>query len=298
MRIGQREIFLSHTEKLFFPEDGLTKGDIINYYAKIAEAMLPFLRDRLLVMHRFPEGLYGENWIHKEKPAYFPDWIESETIVNEDGTTTAYVICQEAATLVYLANQACLTFHRWLSRRVSLNYPDCIIFDLDPSEDNFETVKRMALELRELLQELGLASLPMTTGSRGMHVLVPLAPRYNFEQTRRFARDVAQILVTRHPESVTIEARKAKRGARLFVDIMRNSFAQTAVAPYSLRGKPHAPVATPLSWDEVQDPALQAQSYNLRNIFARLQKKPNVWGELEKLSQTLEEAQQRLSQLV
>lgn len=298
MRVGQHEIALSHTDKIFFPEEGLTKGDIINYYVKIAEAMLPFLRERPLVMHRFPDGLTGENWIHKEKPAYFPDWIESETIVNEDGTTTAYVICQEAATLVYLANQACLTFHRWLSRRASLHYPDCIIFDLDPPENNFETVKSVAWELRGLLQELGLASFPMTTGARGMHVLVPLAPLYNFEQTRRFARDVASILVTRHPENVTIEARKAKRGARLFVDIMRNSFAQTAVAPYSLRGKPGAPVATPLSWEEVLEPNLQAQSYNLRNIFVRLQKKPNVWGELETLSQTLEEAQQRLSQLV
>lgn len=303
MRIGRREIELSHADKLFFPadarfrQDGLTKGDLIRYYARIANTMLPFLRDRLVVMHRFPDGLAGEGFYHKEKPDYFPDWVDGETVRNQGGTDTTYVICQEPAALVYLANQACVTLHLWLSRRDALDRPDRLIFDLDPPGEDFGAVKRLALEMRALLGDLGLAAFAMTTGSRGLHVVVPLDRSQGFDGVRDFARQVARVIVSRHPDEVTIEARKAKRGQRIFVDVMRNAFGQTAVAPYSVRAKRGAPIATPVAWDEVKRSRLGPQSYTIGNIFRRLGRKPDVWAGMMDRAQSLGEARRSLGAL-
>lgn len=297
MHPGARDVHLTHTDKIFFPDDGLTKGDLIRYYARIADRMLPFLRDRLVVMHRFPDGLAGEGFYHKERPDYFPDWIEGETVRNQDGTDTTYVICQEPAALVYLANQACITLHLWLSRRDALDRPDRLIFDLDPPGDDFGAVKRLALEMRALLADLGLVSFAMTTGSRGLHVVVPLDRGQGFDEVRGFARQVAGVLVARHSDEVTIEARKAKRGSRILVDVMRNSFAQTGVAPYSVRARRGAPIATPVGWDEVRRSSLGPQSTHMGNIFRRLGRKQDVWAGMTEQAQSLAEAQRRLAEL-
>ena len=258
---------------MLFPADGITKGDLIQYYRDIAATMLPYLRDRPLSLVRYPEGITGERIFQKNIGRHFPDWIPRAE-VDKAGGELCQVLAGKPADLVYLANQACVELHALLSRTGSLHQPDQLIFDLDPpGDDRFRDVRRVALRLRAILaDDLGLVSFVKTTGSRGLHVLVPLNGQEDFDAVREFARQVAVLLATAEPELVTVEQRKDARGDRIYADIMRNGYAQTAVAPYSVRARPGAPVAVPLHWDEVADPELTAGAVSIRTIAARLDK--------------------------
>jgi bifunctional non-homologous end joining protein LigD len=298
VQVGGHSIELSNLEKTFFPDAQLTKGDVVDYYRRIADVMLPHLHDRPLALQRYPDGLPGEGFFQKEIGDYFPDWITRMEIDKEGGRLTE-VICQDAATLVYLANQAALTLHAWLSRRDRLQTPDRIVFDFDPPEagDGFELVKAAARAHRDLLRELGLVPFVMTTGSRGLHVVVPVERRQDFDDTRAFARDVAGLLAHRHPERFTVKQRKSARGNRLFLDVMRNAYAQTAAAPYSVRARPGAPVATPLDWHELSDAELGPQSWTITNIFRRLGQKGDPWKDIAGAARALGGARKLLAEL-
>jgi len=228
-------------------------------------------------MLRMPDGIHGESFYHKETPAYFPEWIKRVPMPKEDGVTN-YVICDSAASLTYLADQACITPHLWLSRYDKPHNPDLLIFDLDPSGPDFELVRRAALAFRELLIKIGIHPFVKTTGSRGVHVVSVLDRKSDFDEVRAFADEVAQHLAGLDPENLTVEQRKEKRKGRVFIDTLRNSYAATAVAPYALRARDGAPVATPISWEELGDQKLEPQSYNLRNIFERLAKVKDPWA--------------------
>ncbi len=271
IRVGRQTVPLSNTGKVLFPQDGITKGDLIRYYQDIAGVMLPYLRDRPLSLVRYPEGITGERIFQKNVGRHFPDWIPRAE-VDKAGGELCQVLGEKPADLVYLANQACIELHALLSRTGSLHQPDQLIFDLDPpGDDRFADVRRVALRLRAILaDDLGLTSFVKTTGSRGLHVLVPLNGREDFDAVREFARQVAGVLAAAEPGLVTVEQRKDARGDRIYADIMRNGYAQTAVAPYSVRGRPGAPVAAPLHWDEVTDPELTAGAVTIRTIAARL----------------------------
>jgi bifunctional non-homologous end joining protein LigD len=285
---------LSNTDRLFFPEDGITKGDLIDYYARIAEVMLPYLEGRPMTMHRFPDGIQGDGFYQQEASDHFPGWIE-RLLVKKEGGTVNHVICQNKATLVYLANQACITPHVWLSRKGRLYHPDLLIFDLDPPGDDFAPVRQAAQWLREFLGELGLEPLVKTTGSRGLHLVVPLDKSIHFDQVRAFARNVAGELSRREADKLTDEPRKEKRKGRVFLDYLRNSYAQTAVAPYAVRARAGAPVAAPISWDEVADPRVKSQSYTIKNIFHRLSRKGDPWQGMWRKPFSLEQAIQKLN---
>jgi bifunctional non-homologous end joining protein LigD len=296
--VDGHEIELSNLEKVLFPQHGITKGDLVDYYRRIAETMLPYMKDRPITMQRFPDGIEQEGFYQKEAPDYFPDWIRRESIeVEEESTSQPQVVCDNAATLVYLANQACITPHVWLSRVDKIRHPDRLIFDLDPPGEDFEPVRSAARSLRSLLDELDLTSLVMTTGSRGLHVLVPLDRHWEFDEVRSFAKRVAVVLAQREPDRLTVETSKQKRGNRLFLDYLRNSYAQHTVAPYAVRARPGAPVATPLDWDEVADTDLNSQTYNMGNIFRRLGQKTDPWKGAMKDSRSLEEPSRRLKEL-
>ena len=233
--------------------------------------MVPFMQERPLTMLRFPDGITGKSFYHKDMPDYFPDWIDSVTVPKHEGGTTKYVVCNNAETVVYMASQACITPHLWLSRVSALNYPDKLVFDLDPAtEHDFGLVKRVAKQLYKVLESMKISSHVMTTGSRGLHVIVPLTQQEDFDTVRAHAKTIAQLVVDQDPEHVTLEARKEKRGNRLLIDIMRNGFGQTAVAPYAVRARPHAPVATPLEWDELDNPHLRSDLYTIKTIFKRV----------------------------
>ena len=271
VRIGRITVELSNLGKTFFPDDGLAKGDLIDYYRAAAGRMLPFLRGRPLVMARYPDGIDGERFFQKNVPGYFPDWI-SRIEVAKEGGTVCHVICENAATIVYLANQGCIEPHVFLSRDRQLDHPDQLILDLDPpGREQFGDARRAALLARELLEgELGLTTFARTTGGNGLHVHVPLTARQDFDTVRGFARQAAGVLATRDPGLVTVEQRKDKRGGRVYADVMRNAYAQTAVAPYSLRARPGAPVSAPLRWQEVSDERLDPAQFSLRTMSRRL----------------------------
>ena len=297
LKFGRYTVETSNEEKLFFPDEEISKGDLIDYYQKIAEKLVPCVKERPLVMKRYPDGIKGESFFQKEIGDYFPDWIERVKVKKKGGTVT-HVQCDNAATLVYLANQACIELHPWLSRSDKLHYPDQLIIDLDPSGDDFSQAVFGARVLKELFDELDLKAFLKTTGSRGLHVLVPLNRRANFDKVREFAQDAAKLLAQRHSDKLTIEARKAKRRGRLLIDTARNAYAQTAVAPYAVRAKPGAPVATPLDWDEIGNKKLNSQSYNVRNIFRRLGRKTDPWKDLPRLGRSLKEARRRLDAIL
>jgi bifunctional non-homologous end joining protein LigD len=299
VRVSGITVELSNTSKTLFPDDQVTKGDLVGYYRDIAARMLPYLRDRPLSMERYPDGITGERIVQKNVPRYFPDWI-ARTRVKKQGGTLVQVICDRPATLVYLANQACIEMHAFLSRTGALDRADQLIFDLDPPDDHrFDQVKHLALGLRDLLDELGLTAFVKTTGGRGLHVHVPLDARDDFDTVRRFARQASDVLAAREPDILTTEQRKDSRGDRVYSDVMRNAYAQTAVAPFSVRARPGAPVATPLDWAELKDTSLTPHQFTLRTVGGRLDRlgASDPWAGMARRRYSLARAAQRLAKL-
>ena len=271
VRVSGISVELSNAGKVLFPGTGITKGDLVDYYRRMAGRVMPYLRDRPLVMERYPDGISGERIVQKNVPRYFPAWVTRTTVQKQDGTLQQ-VICDKPATLVYLANQACIEVHGFLSRTSAMDRPDQLVFDLDPpGERHFAEVCRLALRLRELLEdELGLTAFVKTTGGKGLHVHVPLNTRDDFGAVRGFARRASEVLAAREPGRLTTQQRKDSRGDRVYADVMRNAYAQTAVVPYSVRARPGATVATPLRWEELEDTSLTPGRFTVRTVGERL----------------------------
>jgi bifunctional non-homologous end joining protein LigD len=288
---------ISSPQKVLFPDPGITKGDLARYYERVADYMLPHIRSRPISMQRFPDGIGKQGFFQKDLPAYFPEWIRRVTVPKEGGTLT-HAIAGDADTLVYLAGQACITPHVWLSRAPDLAHPDRIVFDLDPSQGSFAAVRRAARLTGELLDQLGLPAFAMTTGSRGLHVWVPLRPRESSHAVRDFALEVAKVLAQHHPEELTVEMRKAKRAGRIFIDVMRNGYAQTVAPPYGVRARAQAPVATPLHWDELSDPRLRPDKFTTRNLFRRLASDGDPWAQISRYARETQTAQRRVRELL
>ena len=292
VKIGRYSVTLTHIDKILL-QPNITKAGILHYYAEIADRMVPYMKNRPLMMDRYPEGYKGESFYQKEAAAYFPDFIKRVTVPKKDGVTN-FAVCQNDATLVYLANQDTITFHLWLSRMDKLHFPDRLIFDLDPSGKDFGDVRFIALALKELLDHVGLTAFVMTTGSRGLHVIVPLDRKLEFSAVRAFAESCAQHIIEAFPTKATLEIRKEKRGNKIFIDTLRNQFGATAVSPFSVRAKSGAPVATPLHWHEVEDPKLTPTKYTIDNIMERLKKIDDPWEGLLHTRQSLKSAIKKL----
>ena len=287
MTVGGRRIELSNRDKVLFPGDGITKGDLVDYYRRIAPRMVPHVRGRPVSMERYPNGIEGHRIFQKDTPAYFPPWIERAEIPKEGGTVN-HVLVDGAAVLVYLANQACITPHVTLSRTEDWRCPDQLMFD---------DARRAALLLKPLLDELRLPSFVKTTGGKGLHVVVPIVPEEPFEEVRPFGEQVAAILVGRDPDHLTTEFRKVKREGRLFVDLTRNWYAQTAAAPFAVRARPGATVATPLTWAEVEDRSFGPDRFTVRTIFDRLARTKDPWAGMRRRARTLQDARRRLTDI-
>jgi len=296
--MSKYEVELTNLDKILFPKSKIIKSDIVEYYKKIAPQMLPFMANRALSLYRFPDGIDGQKFYQKNAPDYFPDWIKRvkvtlKTIEKFD----LYVVCNNVETLIYLANYVCVP-HIWLSKVDKLDFPDRLIFDLDPSDKHgFEQVRLLALELHDFLNKLGLKSFAMLTGSSGMHVIVPIKRTKNFDDTRLFAKNVSQLLVKQNPDKYTLEMNVAKRAGRVFIDTLRNGFGATAVAPYAVRDKEGAPVATPITWEEAGDAKLSSQRYNIGNIFDKLENESVPWHGFEKSAISITEAIKKLAKI-
>jgi len=291
----KRPIEISNPEKVLFPRDEITKAELAAYYEEIAGTMLPHLRDRAVTMHRFPDGIRQEGFIQKDVPEYFPEWIKTVTVRKARGSVT-HVVVDRAATLVYLADQACITPHVCLSRVDRPHHPDRLIFDLDPSGRTFDPVVAGARALREALEAIDLVPYLMTTGSRGLHVVVPLDRSADFDTARALARRVAASVADQAPDRFTVEQRKEKRRGRVYLDTMRNAYAQTAVTPYAVRALPGAPVAVRLEWAELSRLAAP-QPYTIKTIARRLARKGDPWKDIGRRARAIREAEQRLDVL-
>jgi bifunctional non-homologous end joining protein LigD len=275
---GGRRVRLTHPDKVLFPGEGITKRELAGYYVRVAEVMIPHVRDRPLSQHRWPGGLGGQDFWHKQVPGYFPDWIERVEVSTSKGPQQQ-VLANHPATLAYLANQNCITPHVWLSRKGRLHRPDLVVFDLDPaSVRDFSAVRAGARILRDLLQDLGLTPFVKTTGSKGLHVTVPIEPEATFERVHEFAEGMAVRLVEEDPGRFTTEFYKEKRKGRVFVDIGRNAYGQTAVPPYAVRARSGAPVATPVTWDELG--RIGPERFTIRNLFRRLGARGDPWEDI------------------
>ncbi|MEK0100676.1 non-homologous end-joining DNA ligase [Streptomyces sp. A475] len=302
VRVGRRTLDIHRPDKVLFPASGsgkeYTKSDLVEYYRAVARFMLPHLRGRPLMLERHPDGIDGPQFMQKNTPDHYPDWIDRVEVPKEGGTVV-HTVCDDTATLVYLADQACITPHRWLSRTDRtdrIDKPDRLVFDLDPPDGgDFTSVRQAARFMGELLDELKLPAGLMTTGSRGLHVVVPLTRRHAFDEVRDFATDVASSLADAHPDDLTIEARKKDRGDRLYLDVQRNAYAQTAVAPFAVRAKPGAPVAVPISWSQLDDPHLDARRWSITD--AAEQGRADPWAGLMQRGRSLGPARRLLDSL-
>jgi bifunctional non-homologous end joining protein LigD len=297
IRDGRITVELSHPGKVLFPADGVTKGDLVQYYLAVAGRMLPLIAERPVTMIRYPDGIAAHPILQKNAPDYFPDWITRAEVAKQGGSVH-HVICDKRATLAYLANQACIELHVFLSRLGSLDRPDQLIFDLDPPDDEqFAGVRRAALVLRELLEsDLGLTAYVKTTGGKGLHVHVPLDAAQDFDAVRQLARQAGGVLAARVPDLVSTEQRKDKRGGLIYADAMRNAYGQHAAAPYSVRGRPGAPVATPLDWAELDDDGLSPHQFTVATVPGRLER-DDPWAGMPRRRYSARKAAERLSRL-
>jgi bifunctional non-homologous end joining protein LigD len=279
---NSHKISLSNLDKIFFPESGITKGEILEYYQRIWKYMKPFVVDRPIVMQRFPDGIKAEGFFQKKAADYFPYWIENVKVKHKkDQSVENYVLCNNQASLLYLANQGCLTFHAWLSQKGSLEVPDQIVFDFDPSDDDMEKVQEGAMALNAVFEKANLRTFPMTTGSRGIHVIIPISDAPDFDEVRNVARKIAQKVADENSEILTTKTNKEQRGNKVFLDYLRNSYGQTSVVPYSVRNIESAPVAAPMDWDELKNKRFDPERYHIKNIFQRLAQKPNPWKDID-----------------
>ena len=260
---------VTNPTKVFWPEQGHTKADLVAYYAAVAEFLLPYLHERPLHMRRFPDGVGGKSFYHHNAPAHTPAWVDTETLRDDEKKTVRYIICNGRETLLYLANLGSIDLHPWLSQRARIDTPDWLVVDLDPDGTPFPTVVRVARALGKLLRGLGLRPYVKTSGSTGIHVFVPLEPRYSYDQARMFAEGVARYLTQEHPNLCTIERKKTRRGGRVYVDFLQNRRGQTVVPPYVVRPVPAASISTPLDWDELTSD-LRPEHFTFATLLPRL----------------------------
>ena len=272
---------ITHPEKVLFPDDGITKGALAAYYEAIAGIMVPHIEGRPITMERFPSGIGRKGFIQKDVSKGFPAWLERVEVPKKDGVVH-HPIVKDARSLLWLANQNCITPHVWTSRAPDLFNPDICVFALDPSRDDPEALAGAALALRDLLAELGLESWVKTSGSKGFHIVVPLDGKADFGAVHGFANTVGTVLVWRDPKHLTQEFSKADRGGRILVDTGRNGYSATFAAPYAVRAKPGAPISAPCTWQEVEKREVEPQTFTLKTIADRIESVGDLWADMRK----------------
>ncbi len=287
---------ITHPEKVLFPEDGITKGELASYYDAIAPIMLPHIRGRPVTMERYPAGVGEKGFFQKDVSKGFPEWLSRIEVPKKDGTVR-HPLVRDKRSLLWLANQNCITPHVWTSRAPNLYHPDLCVFDLDPSEDAPDILRAAALGLRDLLDELGLPSWVKTSGSKGFHIVVPLDAKAGFDEVSRFAHAVATILVERDPKNLTQEFSKADRGGRILIDTGRNGYSATFAATYAVRAKPGAPVSAPCTWEEIERGKVGPRTFTLRTMAGRIAGVSDLWSGMRRSGRSLGRPMERLLQL-
>lgn len=292
------KVDITHPDRVLFPADGITKGDLVDYYAAVAPVMLPHLAGRPLTLTRFPGGIGEEGFIQQNFAHSLPDWMRRAEVAKKakTGGTVVHPLAHRRAALVWTANHDAITLHSWLSRQPRLHRPDRMVFDLDPAgtDSDFGVVRAAARAVADVLDDLGLAAYVQVTGSRGLHVVTPLRGGADFDTARQFARDVADLVAADDPVHRTTQIRKANRDGRVYLDVMRNAYGQTAVAPYAVRARPGAPVATPLDWAELNARGMRADRLTLRDVPKRMAERGDPWAGMRHHARSLTRPRQRL----
>lgn len=293
VEIEGRVLALSNLEKEMWPGENITKAHLIKYYVEMAPVLLPYIRNRPLVMKRYPDGIGGQYFYQKECPPYAPDWVETYP-VRHTRKVINYIVCNDTPTLAWMAGQGCLEIHAWLSRVDNIDCPDLAVFDLDPAEGvPFRVVRQVALIVRRLLEQFNITGFPKTSGSSGMHVFIPLEDRYSFPRVTAMMKYLAHMILRAHPDLVTVERSKARRKGKVYLDYLQNGRGKTMAFPYSLRPLPGAPVSTPLTWEEVESGDFAPGSINMRNVGQRVSRQGDPFAGIftarQDLDQLLEE---------
>lgn len=286
---------ITHPEKVLFPADGITKGELAAYYEAIAPVIIPHIRMRPVTMERFPAGIGRKGFIQKDVSKGFPEWLERVEVPKKDGVVHHPVV-KDARSLLWLANQNCITPHVWVSRAPDLYHPDVCVFDLDPpdTEESQALLRAAAIALRELLEELGLTSWVKTSGSKGFHIAVPLDGKAETGEVARFAHAVGTALVARYPEQLTQEFYKKDRRGRILVDTGRNEYSATFAAAYAVRARPGAPVSAPCTWEEVVRGTVAPRTFTIRNMEPRIAEVGDLWADMRRRRRSLRQPIEKL----
>jgi bifunctional non-homologous end joining protein LigD len=284
---------ISHPEKVLFPRDGITKGDLAAYYEAIAPLLVPHVRGRPVTMERFPSGIGQKGFLQKDVSKGFPSWLQRVEAPKKGGVVH-YPLIDEPRALAWMANQNCITPHVWTSRTPRLYQPDLCVFDLDPSVEDVRAVQRAALVVRDVLVEAGLESWVKTSGSKGFHIVAPLDGESEFEDVSALADVIGRRVVDREPELLTLEFMKVDRGGRIFMDINRNDYGATFACAYAVRARPGAPVSAPCTWDEIAEGSITPTSFNVRSMLDRVAKLGDLWSTMAQTSQSARDALARL----
>ena len=288
---------ITHPEKILFPDDGITKGELASYYEAIAPVMLPHLRRRPVTMERYHRGIGSPGFFQKDVSKGFPDWLE-RVEVPKHGGTVHHPIANDKRSLLWLANQNSITIHVWPSRTPNLYNPDICVFDLDPATDDApDALRKAALNLRDLLAELGLPSWIKTSGSKGFHIVVPLDGKSDFGTVARFAHVAGKLLVQRDPDNLTQEFHKVDRAGRILVDTGRNGYSATFAATYTVRAKPGAPVSAPCTWEELESGKVGPKTFTLRTMSQRVSVVGDIWADMLGKKRSLKRPLERLEKL-
>jgi bifunctional non-homologous end joining protein LigD len=298
LTVQGRRLKFTNLNKVFYPADGYAKRDVINFYAAVADLLVPHLARRPLSLKRYPNGIEGEYFFQKEAATSFPDWLHTERVQTDEKSWTNFVVCDDKATLLYLANLGCIDQNPWMSRVGSLEHPDFILIDLDPYHCGYDRIVEAAQLVREKLELIGLKGYPKTTGGNGMHVYIPLETHYTYAQTRAFAEVMSRWVTAERPDLFTTPRTVAAREkGKVYFDWMQNAEGKTISAPYVLRAHPGAPVATPLSWNEVK-PGLKPIQFHIGNVLRRFERVGDLFAGVLKELQELEDALEKLGGLV
>ena len=287
---------ITHPDKVLFPDDGITKGELAAYYERIAPLILPHIVQRPVTMERFPGGIGQKGFLQKDVVKGFPDWLQRVEVPKKDGTVH-YPIVTDTQSLLWLVNQNSITPHVWISRAPDLLHPDICVFDLDPSVDDASMLRDAAVSLRDLLEEIGLPSWVKTSGSKGFHIAVPLDGKTDMDDVARFAHTVGTVLVKRDPKNLTQEFHKVDRGRRILIDTGRNGWSATHAAVYAVRARPGAPVSAPCTWEEIESGTVGPRSLTLRNMADRIESVGDLWSGMRRRRRSLQRPMQTLRSL-
>ena len=286
-------VVITHPEKVLFPDDGITKGELAGYYEAVAPVILAHLRGRPVTMERYPAGIGEKGFWQKDVSKGFPEWLQRVEVPKKDGVVHHPVVT-DTRSLLWVTNQNTITPHVWTSRVPDLNYPDVCVFDLDPSTDDVASVRAAAVGLRDLLAELGLPSWVKTSGSKGFHIVVPLDGKTPMGAAARFAHRVGTLFVSHAPDHLTQEFSKADRGGRIYVDTGRNGYSATFAAAYAVRARRGAPVSAPCTWEEIERGEVSPSTFTLRNMPQRIAAVGDLWADMRRRGRSLTRATENL----